>query len=118
MGELVPMRAASPGRRTSNDRALARIERQGQLALARIQQTTLLRCAEVQAEAIVQSEKLREIDRLVDDAMSGQAFLYAQEGHWAGEDPVLRSDLHFFTEMSKLAKGELIGDSITALRRI
>ncbi|HLX87236.1 MAG TPA: hypothetical protein VKR22_02070 [Acidimicrobiales bacterium] len=100
------------------DRALARIERQGQLALARIQQTTLLRCAEVQAEAIVQGEKLHEIDRLVDDAISDQAFLYAREGHWAGEDPVLRSDLHFFSDMAKLAKGELIGDTVTVLRRI
>lgn len=118
MGELVPARSASPNRRAPSDRALARIERQGQLALARIQQTTLLRCAEVQSEAIVQDEKMHELDRLVDDAMSGQAFLYAREGHWAGEDPVLRNDLHFFSEMAKLAKGELIGDIVTVLRRI
>src|SRR5579862_8350642 len=115
MNELLPVRSGHLVSRAPVDRALARIERQGQLALARIQQTTLLRCAEVQAEAIVQGEKLHEIDRLVDDAISDQAFLYAREGHWAGEDPVLRSDLHFFSDMAKLAKGELIGDTVTVL---
>jgi len=118
MNELVPARGASrtqPGPRT---RALDRIERQSQLAAARIEQQTLVRCAEVQGEGIVQGEKLHEIDRLVHDAMSGQALLYGWECHLAGEDPVLRSELRYFADTAKLAKGEVIADTVTSLRRL
>ncbi len=117
MGELVPARGGILQRRPA-DRALARIERQSQLAVARIEQRTLVRCAEVQGEAIVQGEKLREIDGLAHEAMSGQALLYAWEGHWAGDDPVLRSELHFFSDVVKVAKAEVMADTVTSLRRL
>lgn len=118
MGDLVPVRPGGLTHRSPADRALARIERQGQLALARINQQTLLRVAEVEGESIVQGQKLHEVDRLAHDAMSGQALLYAWETHFAGEDPVLRSELHFFSDVAKLSKGEIIADTVTALRRI
>jgi hypothetical protein len=97
---------------------VTRIERQGLLAVTRIEQQTLVRCAEVEGESIVQGEKLREVDRLAHDAMSGQALLYAWEGHWAGDDPVLRSELHFFSDVAKVAKGEIIADTVMSLRRL
>ena len=118
MGELVPTRQSEMQAKRAPDRALARIERQGQLALARIEQQVLVRCAEVRGEAVVQCEKLHEIDWLAHEAMSGQAFLSRWEGHLAGEDPVLRSDLHYFAEVAKVAKGEILADTIVTMRRL
>ena len=118
MSDLVPKRQSEITTRRQPDRAVSRIERQGQLAVARIEQQTLVRCAEVRGESIVQGEKLHEIDWLAHEAMSGQAFLSRWEGHLAGEDPVLRSDLHYFTEVAKVAKGEILADTIVQLRRL
>ncbi len=115
MGDLVP--ATSRSLNQSASRAQARIERNTQRALAQVNQETLVRVAKVQGEAIVQGEKIHEIDRLAHDAMNGQALLYGWETHLAGDDPVLRNELHFFSDMAKLAKGEVIADTIVALRR-
>jgi hypothetical protein len=117
MGELVPTNNQWPVNRPT-DRAVARIVRDSQRALAQINQDTLIRVAQVQGEGIVQGEKLHEIDRLAHDAMAGQALLYGWETHLAGEDPVLRHELHFFSDMAKLAKGEVIADTVASLRRI
>jgi len=118
MGELVPARSRWLARRVPSNRARTEIERLGHLAVARIEQETLVRCAEVRAEAIVQEEKLYEVGRFAHDAMSGQALLYAWEAHLAGEDLSLRSELRFFSDVAKLAKGEIIADTIVALRRL
>ena len=51
--------------------ALAGTDRRTSRALSTVQRNTLVRMASVQAHAIVQNEKLHEIDRLTREAMSG-----------------------------------------------
>jgi hypothetical protein len=87
--------------------------RQTLRALAGVQQQTLVRVARVQAEGFVQTEKVREIDHLAREAMSGQAMLQ----HWANTlsraDVLLADELRFFTDVAKLGKGEILADTIT-----
>ena len=104
--DLVPSRGV-------NLAALAGADRQTSRALSTVQRNTLIRMASVQAHAIVQNEKLLEIDRLSREAMSGQAML----GRWAATlaqgDPFLADELKFFSDIAKMGKGEVIADTIS-----
>jgi hypothetical protein len=93
--------------------ALAGTDRRTSRALSTVQRNTLVRMASVQAQAIVQNEKLHEIDRLTREAMSGQAMLSRWAATLAQGDPFLADDLKFFTDVAKMGKGEIIADTIS-----
>lgn len=85
-------------------------------ALQAIDQRTIVRVGELHAEATVEVEKVDQVDRLVDKAMMSHAFLHARANALAGNDPLLGDELRFFTDMSRLAKGELIADFVDRVR--
>jgi hypothetical protein len=93
--------------------SLAGTDRRTSRALSTVQRNTLVRMASVQAYAIVQNEKLHEIDRLTREAMSGQAMLSRWAATLAQGDPFLVDDLKFFTDVAKMGKGEIIADTIS-----
>jgi hypothetical protein len=93
--------------------ALAGTDRRTSRALSTVQRNTLVRMASVQAHAIVQNEKLHEIDRLTREAMSGQAMLSRWAATLAQGEPFLADDLKFFTDVAKMGKGEIIADTIS-----
>ena len=76
-----------------------------------------MRIAGVQAEGMVQTEKLREVDSLTREAMTGHAMLRQYSDTLAGNDPFLADELKFFTDMSRLGKGEIIADTIGSFCR-
>ena len=92
---------------------LAAQNRRTNKAMTTLASQTLVRRAAVQAHAIVQTEKLHEIDNLAREAMSGQAML----GRWAATlsqgDPFVTEDLKFFSDVAKMGKAEIIADTIT-----
>jgi len=92
---------------------LAGSDRRTSRALSTVQRNTLVRMASVQAHAIVQTEKLHEIDRLTREAMSGQAMLNRWAATLAQGDPFLADDLKFFSDVAKMGKGEIIADTIS-----
>ena len=96
---------------------LAGSDRRTSRALSTVQRNTLVRMASVQAHAIVQTEKLHEIDRLTREAMSGQAMLNRWAATLAQGDPFLADDLKFFSDVAKMGKGEIIADTISDLCR-
>ena len=73
--------------------------------------------AAVQAEGLVQGEKLREIDHLSREAMSGQAMLAGWRNTLAQGDPFLADELKFFTDVARMGKGEIIADTIDSFCR-
>lgn len=89
------------------------VDRRTARTLSTVQRNALVRMASVQAHAVVQNEKIHEIDRLTREAMSGQAML----SHWASTlaqgDPFLADELKFFTDVARLGKGEIIADTIS-----
>jgi hypothetical protein len=101
--------------RQMNTNAMARPGRNPRLsrAIARVEERTLIRLANVQGHALVQNEKLHEIDRLTREAVSGQALL----SHWAATlakgDAFLADELKFFTDLARIGKGEIVADTVS-----
>lgn len=85
--------------------------------LAHIEHRTVLRMAGVQAEGLVQTEKLHEIDHLTREAMTGHALLRKWADTLAAGDPFLGDELRFFTDAARLGKGEVIADTIDSFCR-
>jgi hypothetical protein len=73
---------------------------------------TLVRMARVQGEGLVQTQKVKEIDHLAREAMTGQAMLTNFKNVLAGGDMFVAADLQYFADMAKLGKGEVIADTI------
>ena len=92
---------------------IAGTDRRTSRALSTVQRNTIVRMASVQAHAIVQNEKLHEIDRLSREAMSGQAMLSRWAATLAQGDPFLADELKFFSDIAKMGKGEVIADTIS-----
>jgi hypothetical protein len=88
-----------------------------QRALGLVQHRTVVRIANVQAEGVVQTEKLHEIDAITREAMTGHAFLSKWRDTLAGGDPMLHDEMRFFVDTARLAKGELIADLMTSYCR-
>ncbi len=86
-------------------------------SLEHIESRTLIRAASVQAEALIQAQKLHEIDYLTQKAMSGEALLHQWQGTLAQGDPILGANLDFYKTMARLGKGEIIADTITTFSR-
>ena len=115
MPNLVPKSNASdvtPGVGVSLA-TLSGSDRRTSRALSTVQRNTLVRMASVQGHAIVQTEKLHEIDRLSREAMSGQAMLSRWSATLAQGDPFLADELKFFSDIAKMGKGEVIADTIS-----
>jgi hypothetical protein len=91
--------------------------RRTEAALARVQHTVVVRVAGVQAEALVQLEKLREIDALAREAATGQAFIRRWTDALANGDPFLADDLKLFGDTAKLGKAEVLADTIGSFCR-
>lgn len=105
-GDLAPtMGVGVPG--------LARGDRRASRAVQAVQRTTLVRMASVQGHAMVQNEKLHEIDRLAREGMTGQAMLAKFAATLSDGDPFLADDLKFFADMAKVGKGEIIADTVS-----
>lgn len=98
-------------------RALARLQRSTLVQLATVQARTVVRSAVVQSEAIVATVKLQEMDRLAREAMSGQAMLRRWSDTLCQGDPFLADELKFFTDTARLAKGEIIADTMVSYCR-
>lgn len=104
--ELTPTVGVGLAALAGNDRPTSR-------ALTAIQRNTLVRLASVQGHALVQVEKIHEIDRLAREAMGGQAML----SHWAATlaqgDAFVADDLKLFIDIAKMGKAEIIADTIS-----
>jgi hypothetical protein len=86
-------------------------------AVVRVCDETTVRLARVQAEAIVQAEKIHEIDHLAREAMSGQALLHQWAATLSNGDAFTADDMRFFLDTAKLGKGEIIADTIATYCR-
>ncbi len=114
MPDLIPTKRATVN---PQSRAAVRPSRQTSRGLARLEEQTLLRMAGVQAEGMVQTEKLRELDTLAREAMTGHAMLRQWGDTLAAGDPFLADELKFFTDTARLGKGEIIADTIGSFCR-
>ncbi len=110
---LWPRSQARPPVRLS----LERLPRPTARALATIEHRTIVRMAAVQAEGLVQNEKLKEVDSLTREAMAGQALLARWRDSLAAGDPFVADELRFFTDMARLGKGEVLADTIDTFCR-
>ncbi len=104
--ELVPRQAPTVVQRSRRSRDLQRLEHR-----------TSMRVASVQAEGMVQTEKLQEVDVLTREAMTGHAMLRRWSDTLAAGDPFLADELKFFTDTARLGKGEIIADTIDSFCR-
>ena len=117
MSNLIPTHQGVQRPPTGASRLLGTLDRRTSRALTAIERRTLTRMAEVRGEAVVQIEKTHEIDRLTREAMSGQAMLVRWGQTLAQGDPFMTDDLRFFTDLTKMAKGEIIADTAATFSR-
>lgn len=89
-----------------------RLSRATARSLAAAEHRTVVRLANVQGNGMVQGAKLHEFDHLTREAMNGQAFLSRWRQTVAADDLFLADELHFFTDMAKMAKGEILADTL------
>ena len=68
--------------------------------------------ASVQGHAIVQNEKLHEVDRLTREAVSGQTMLAQWATALAKGDAFVADELRFFTDLARVGKGEILADTV------
>lgn len=104
-GDLAPTVGANRAQLVSDRRTMR--------SLAAVERNAVVRLASVQAHAVVQNEKLHEIDRLSREAMSGQAMLQQWAATLAQGDAFLADDLKFFSDLARMGKGEIIADTIS-----
>lgn len=114
MPNLVPRNQSIATTGSGSARLLGALDRRTARSLSTIEHQTLTRMARVRGEAMVQVEKSHEIDRLVREAMSGQAMLTRWSQTLAQGDPFIVDDLRFFADLAKMAKGEIIADTASS----
>lgn len=85
--------------------------------LRRLGHQTVVRLANIQAEAIVATEKEHEISRFADRAMAHHTFLAQRRAALSGGDPLLFDELGIYTDMAKLARLEVLCDLAHRLHR-
>jgi hypothetical protein len=78
---------------------------------------TAARIADIQAESLVASAKLREVNSLVELAMAGHTFLTTRAQQLAGEDILLADDLRSFKELARVASAEIVVDLVDTYHR-
>ena len=105
MPEVIPYGAREPRtRRERQAAALARYDIEGRLRAVR-------------DDGLVNAAQLRELDHLAWTAMSGQAVLSKAATAMSQGDPFLESDLRYFSDIARLAKGELLVEAAEDMRR-
>lgn len=105
MPDITPYGTREP--RTRRERQAA--------ALARYNIEGRLRA--VHDDGLVNAAQLRELDHLAWTAMSGQAVLSKAATAMSQGDPFLESDLRYFSDIARLAKGELLVEAAEDMRR-
>lgn len=113
MSNIVPARSPA-----MEPRAGVVVTRATQRSLIRIGERTVVRQAEVIAESTVSQHKLREVDRLAEEAMTGHAMLSRWSAVLAGDDLILADELRFFKDSARLGKGQMLADAIDQFRDI
>jgi hypothetical protein len=98
-------------------RALTRLQSSTALDLARTRSDIIRRAARVEAEAIVATVKVQEINRVTKEAIGGCAMLRHYADTVAHGDPMLMDELRFFTDVARLGAGEVIADMVTSYCR-
>ncbi len=93
------------------------LSRRTSRALTTLEERTLLRVADVQATGYVQTEKVKEVDRLVREGMTGQAMLRKWGDVLATDDPLTAGDMIFLGDIAKMATGEIIADTVDVFCR-
>ena len=116
MSELIPKSRTVETAGLAGHR-LTITNRRTERTLATVEGRTLARVAAVRGHVLVQSEKATEIDRLAREAMSGQAMLQKWAQTLAQGDPFVADDLKFFSDLAKMAKGEIIADTASDFSR-
>lgn len=114
------MPSYTPAIRNQNlvvQRATGQMTRRTARTLATVQERAIVRMAVVQAEGLVQAEKVKEIDAVTREAMTGQALLHSWANTLAHGDPFLADELKFFTDIARLGKGEVIADLVDTFCR-
>lgn len=86
-------------------------------AVEATQFSTAMQVAQVRSKAIVEAEKMDEVDNLTRQAMAGQAMLGRWRATLAQGDPFMEDELRFFTDVARLGKGEIIANLITDYTR-
>lgn len=110
MPDLLPAQRSSPV--PASGAGMSPYSRRTSKALRTLEERTLVRMAVVQAEGLVQGEKLREIDHLAREAMTGQAMLRRWADTLAQGDPFLADELRYFSDVARVSKGEIIVDTV------
>ena len=113
MSDLTPTSRPFGGL-TSSRGLPAMVDRRAMRSLAAVERQTLARIASIRGHAMVQVEKLHEIDRLAREAMTGQAMLNRWGSTLAAGDPFVADELRFFSDIAKLGKGEIIADTVSS----
>jgi len=103
-------RVVGPSHRLSRAERTMALRRNQQLA--DVHYGTAVRLANVQAEGIVQTEKVHELDHLTREAVTGHVMLARWASTLAAGDPFIADDLRFFLDTNKLGKGEVLADTI------
>jgi hypothetical protein len=94
-----------------------RLSRQTVRELAVVERRTLVRLANVQAEGIVQTEKLKEAGHVAREGMSTQAMLGQWRDVLAHGDLLTADELRFYTDLFRVGAGEIIADTIDTFCR-
>lgn len=114
MSNLIPPTPGSVERGSRVNRLLQPVDRRTGRELTSIERRTLTRMARVRGESMVQVEKTQEIDRLAREAMSGQAMLSKWAGVLSQGDPFLADEMKLYADLAKMAKAEIIADTVTS----
>ncbi len=85
--------------------------------LTQLEEQTIMRSAVAQAESYVTAAKLREVDYLAKEAMTGHALLQRWADTLSGQDPIAADELRFFLEVARIGKGEILADLVSSYSR-
>ena len=110
MSEIIPSSPRTSS--SSSKKSLLVSDRRVERQLRSIERRAIARTAKVRGDAAVQAEKANEVDRLVREAMTGQAMLSQWAATLAQGDPFVADELKFFTDLARAAKGEIVADAV------
>jgi hypothetical protein len=93
------------------------LERRTAQDIARIEHEAMVKVAANRALAIEVSEMIHEVNAVTHEAMTGHAMLVRWSDALAQGDPIVSSDMRFFTDVARLGAGEIIADLVEAYSR-
>jgi hypothetical protein len=80
--------------------------------LARIGRNTLIRVANVRAEADISADKIRELNGVAREAVTDYVMLSERTRVMTANDPVLADSVRIFTETARLGAAEVLADLV------